>query len=149
MSTPVTSSRYLYTGYRRGHMQAAPPLGTVRFGPPRLLEPEGFPVSISPTEPFDASAVVHTRSSSRYTANSLVASLFRSRFPLQLLTEMTLRCFGISACSANAEGLPPSLTQHESTQQPSTLLCLFFQDTPLGQLLEHRYVQGQVGDDGL
>ena len=130
-------------------MQAAPPLGKVRFGLPLLLESEGFPVSISPTEPFDASAVVHTRSSSRYTADPLVASLFRSRFPLQLLTEMTLRCFGISACSANPEGLPPSLTQHESTQQPSTLLCLFFQDTPLSQLLEHRYVQGQVGDDGL
>jgi len=44
----------------------------------------------------------------------LIAGLLRSRFPPRLLTGMTLRWFGISACTANPEGLPPSLAQHGS-----------------------------------
>ena len=66
------------------------------------------------TNPFDASAVLHTRSSSRRTPDPLVAGRSRSRFPPRLLTDMTLRRFGLSACTANPEGLPPSLGEHGS-----------------------------------
>lgn len=45
---------------------------------------------------------------------SIPSSLFRSRFPPRLFTDMTLQCFGISACTANPEDLPPSLAQHGS-----------------------------------
>src|SRR5271169_982041 len=45
----------------------------------------------------DASAVVHTRSSSRCVPDPLIAGLVPSRFPPRLLTGMTLRRFGISA----------------------------------------------------
>ena len=63
---------------------------------------------------LDASAVVYTRSSSRRSPDPLVAGLLRSRFPPRLLTDMTLQWFGLSACTANPEGLPPSLAQHGS-----------------------------------
>jgi len=79
---------------------------------------------------LDASAVVHTCSSSRRLPDPLIASLLRSRFPPRLLTDMTLRRFGISACTANPEGLPPSLTQHGSCWRPSTSSSLPFQDAP-------------------
>ena len=78
---------------------------------------------------FDASAVVHTCSSSRRIPDPLIAGLFRSRFPPRLLTGMTLRRFGFSACSANPEDLPPSLAQHASCWRPSTSSSLHFQDT--------------------
>ena len=77
----------------------------------------------------DASAVVHTRSSSRCLPDPLFASLLPSRFPPRLLTGMTLRRFGISACSANPEDLPPSLAQHGSCWRSSTSSPLPFQDT--------------------
>jgi hypothetical protein len=66
------------------------------------------------TVSFDASAVVQPCSSSRRSPDPLFAGLLRSRFPPRLLTDMTLRWFGISACTANPEGLPPSLAQHGS-----------------------------------
>jgi len=69
-------------------------------------------------------------SSSRRSPDPLIASLLRSRFPSRLLTGMTLRRFGISACTANPEGLPPSLTQHGSCWRSSTSSSLTFQDTP-------------------
>jgi hypothetical protein len=56
------------------------------------------------TKHFDASSVVHSRSSSRRTPDPLKAGLFRSRFPPRLLTGMTPRRFGIPACTANPEG---------------------------------------------
>src|SRR5664280_2886364 len=58
----------------------------------------------------DTSAVVYTCSSSRRSPDPLIAGLFRSRFPPRLLTDMTLWRFGLSACTANPEGRPPSLT---------------------------------------
>jgi len=64
------------------------------------------------TKLFDASSVVHSRSSSRRVPDPLTAGLFRSRFPPRLLTGMTPRRFGLSACTANPEDLPPSLAQH-------------------------------------
>jgi hypothetical protein len=78
---------------------------------------------------FDASAVVYTCSSSRRSPDPLIAGLLRSRFPPRLLTGMTLRRFGISACTANPEGLPPSLAQHGSCWRSSTSTSLPFQDT--------------------
>ena len=78
----------------------------------------------------DASAVVYACSSSRRLPDPLLASLLRSRFPPRLLTDMTLRWFGISACTANPEGLPPSLAQHGSRWRSSTSSSLPFQDAP-------------------
>src|ERR1022692_1582127 len=43
---------------------------------------------------------------------------------------MTLRRFGISACTANPEDLPPSLVEHVSFWRSSTSSSLHFQDTP-------------------
>jgi len=80
-------------------------------------------------EPFDASAVVHSCSSSRCLPDPLIADRFRSRFPPRLLTGMTLRRFGISACTAIPEDLPPSLAQHGSCCRSSTSSSLSFQDT--------------------
>jgi hypothetical protein len=46
------------------------------------------------------------------------------------LDRRSLRWFGISACTANPEGQPPSPAQHTSRQRPSTSSTLRFQDTP-------------------
>src|SRR5664280_3636091 len=48
-----------------------------------------------------------------------------------VMTDMTLRRFGISACTANPKGLPPSLTQHGSCWRSSTSSPLPFQDAPI------------------
>src|SRR5215210_8632832 len=45
---------------------------------------------------------------------------------------MTLRRFGISACTANPEGRPPSLAQHGSCWRPTPSPSLSFQDTHTG-----------------
>ncbi len=131
MPGPATSSRHLYTGHHQGHEQAAPWLRTRPKGGalvPRRDSCLGFDVVV---HIFDASAVVYTGSSSRRSPDPLVASLLRSRFPPRLFTGMTLRWFGISACTANPEGLPPSLTQHGSCWRSSTSTSLPFQDTPV------------------
>jgi hypothetical protein len=97
-----------------------------RAGVPRQFHGPGFDAIIGS---FDASAVVHSHSSSRRVPDPLVAGLFHSRFPPRLLTGMTLRRFGLSACTANPEGLPPSLAQHGSCWRSSTSSSLPFQDT--------------------
>src|ERR1700722_19976944 len=51
-------------------------------------------------------------------------------FPPRLLTDMSLRRFGISACTANPKDLPPSLAQHGSCWRSSTSSPLPFQDAP-------------------
>ena len=96
-------------------------------------------------EYFDASAVVHTRSSSRRTPDPLFAGLFRNRFPPRLLTGMTLRRFGLSACTANPEDLPPSLAEHDLRGRSSTSPPLPFQDTHSLNLLAVHPVHGAVG----
>ena len=78
---------------------------------------------------YGASAVVYTCSSFRRLPDPLIAGLFPSRFPPRLLTGMTLGRFGISACTANPEGLPPSLAQHGSYWRLSTSSSRSFQDT--------------------
>ncbi len=112
MPAPTTSSRHLYTGRHQANTQAATWLRARHDVP--CLHPGNQILSRFRRHhvPIDASAVVHTRSSSRRTPDPLTASLFRNRFPPRLLTGMTLRRFGSPACTANPEGLPPSLAQH-------------------------------------
>jgi hypothetical protein len=112
MPAPTTSSRHLYTGHRQDDKQAASWLRARPTGAPLSREAPPIPVLMPNLGDFDASAVVHTRSSSRRTPDPVTPGLFHSRFPHRLLTGMTLRRFGIPACTANPEGLPPSLAQH-------------------------------------
>ena len=100
---------------------------------PGTCEPPGFGVI---NKPFDASAVVHTCSSSRRLPDPLVAGRFRSRFPPRLLTDMTLRWFEISACTATPEDLPPSHIEHVLFWRSSTSSSLHFQDTPRTRLTD-------------
>jgi hypothetical protein len=139
---PNVSKRQILLFPARACNELTPPLHRTPPGPRagssltpdppqgRALLPEhgnspGFDVIV---EFFDASAVVQPCSSSRRTPNPLIAGLLRSRFPPRLLTGMTLRWFGISACTANPEGLPPSLAQHGSWWRSSTSSPLPFQD---------------------
>jgi hypothetical protein len=129
MPAPATSSRHLYTGHHQGHEQAAPRLPARHIGRAVVPGPPTGPGFEAIAVSHDASAVVHTRSSSRRLPDPLIAGLLRSRFPPRLLTGMTLRWFGISACTANPEGQPPSLAQHGPCWRPSTSSSLSFQDT--------------------
>ena len=86
MPAPATSSRHLYTGHRRGHIQAAPRLRTHRSGPLSQDHPQ-IPVSIPSLFRFDASAVVHTCSSSQPTPAPLTARRHPQRSPPRLLTD--------------------------------------------------------------
>jgi hypothetical protein len=99
-------------GTARRARRPPPGRGRARLGAPLSRGPLPSPVSMPSLGCFDASAVVHTCSSSRRSPDPLVAGLLRSRFPPRILTGMTLRWFGISACSANPEGQPPSLARH-------------------------------------
>jgi hypothetical protein len=112
---------------------------------PGACGPPGFGVI---RKPFDASAVVHTRSSSRCLPDPLIADRFRSRFPPRLLTGMTLRRFGISACTATPEDLPPSLAQHGSCCRSSTSSSLSFQDTHRTRLSDTVHRQAKVKRTG-
>ena len=98
MPAPATSSRHLYTGHRRGHIQAAPRLRTHRSGPLSRDHPQ-IPVSMSVSMPslfrFDASAVVHTCSSSHRTPAPLTARRQPQRSPPRLLTDAA--CGGLES----------------------------------------------------
>ena len=85
MPAPATSSRHLYTGHRRGHIQAAPRLRAHRGGPLSRDHPQ-IPVSMPSLFGFDASAVVHTCSSSHRTPAPLTARRHPQRSPPRLLT---------------------------------------------------------------
>ena len=141
---PFVSRRQILLFHARACNELTPPLHRTPPGPhtgsslaldhaegrtlvPRRACSPGFDVIV---HILDASAVVYTCSSSRRSPEPLIAGLLRSRFPPRLLTGMTLRRFGISACTANPEGLPPSLTQHGSCWRSSTSSSLTFQDTP-------------------
>src|SRR5689334_12198916 len=87
MPAPAASSRHLYTGHRQSSTQAAPWLRAR----PRRRVPLFPGVRRSPgcdaiVPPIDASAVVHTRSSSRRPPDPLTAGLFPQRSPPRLLT---------------------------------------------------------------
>ena len=88
------SSRHLYTGHRRGHIQAAPRLRAHRGGPLSRDHPQ-IPVSMPSLFRFDASAVVHTCSSSHRTPAPLTARRHPQRSPPRLLTDAA--CGGLES----------------------------------------------------
>ena len=94
MPAPATSSRHLYTGHRRGHIQAAPRLRTHR-GEPLSRDHPQIPVSMPSLFRFDASAVVHTCSSSHRTPAPLTARRQPQRSPPRLLTDAA--CGGLES----------------------------------------------------
>ena len=115
MPAPATNSRHLYTGRHQGHTQAAPWLRASRGccsplsrGPSPLL---GFGAVL---KHFDASAVVHTCSSSRRSPDPVSPGLFTETLTTTALDRRSFRWFGLSACTASPEGQPPSLAQHGS-----------------------------------
>ena len=125
MPAPATSSRHLYTGHHRGHIQAAPRLRTHR-GEPLSWDHPQIPVSMPSLFRFDASAVVHTCSSSHRTPAPLTARRQPQALTTPALDRRSLRWFGISACTATPEDLPPSLAQHGSCRRSSTSSSLPF-----------------------
>ena len=94
MPAPAMSSRHLYTGHRRGHIQAAPRLRTHRSEPLSRDHPQ-IPVSMPSLFRFDASAVVHTCSSSHRTPAPLTARRQPQRSPPRLLTDAA--CGGLES----------------------------------------------------
>ncbi len=123
---PATSSRHLYTGHHQGHIQAAPQLRAHPEGRAFVPEPPtgpGFDVAVYP---FDASAVVHTCSSSRRTPSPADSETSTATLTTPALDRRSLRWFGISACTAIPEDLPPSLVQHGSCWRSSTSSSLPF-----------------------
>ena len=125
MPAPATSSRHLYTGHRRGHIQAAPRLRTHR-GEPLSQDHPQIPVSMPSLFRFDASAVVHTCSSSHRTPAPLTARRQPQRSPPRLLTDAA--CGGSQSPPARRppQDPPPSLAQHGSCRRSSTSSSLPF-----------------------
>ena len=119
MPAPATSSRHLYTGHRRGHIQAAPRLRAHRrrafvLGPPTDPSFDAIVISFrcvsSGSHMFVFSS--HTRPAHRETSTAALTT--------PALDRRSLRWFGISACTATPEDLPPSLAQHGSCRRSST-----------------------------
>ena len=94
MPAPAMSSRHLYTGHRRGHIQPAPRLRAHR-GEPLSRDHPQIPVSMPSLFGFDASAVVHTCSSSHRTPAPLTARRQPQRSPPRLLTDAA--CGGLGS----------------------------------------------------
>ena len=94
MPAPATSSRHLYTEHRRGHIQAAPRLRAHRSEPLSRDHPQ-IPVSMPSLFRFDASAIVHTCSSSHRTPAPLTARRQPQRSPPRLLTDAA--CGGLES----------------------------------------------------
>ena len=125
MPAPATSSRHLYTEHRRGHIQAAPRLRA----PPRRAFVPG-----PPTDPsFDAIVISFrcvSSGSHMFVFSSHTPPRYSETSPAALTTpaldRRSLRWFGISACTATPEDLPPSLAQHGSCRRSSTSSSLPF-----------------------
>ena len=94
MPAPATSSRHPYTGHHRGHIQPAPRLRAHRSEPSSRDHPQ-IPVSMPSLFRFDASAVVHTCSSSQRTPAPLTARRQPQRSPPRLLTDAA--CDGLES----------------------------------------------------
>ena len=94
MPAPAMSSRHLYTEHHRGHIQAAPRLRAHR-GEPLSRDHPQIPVSMPSLFRFDASAVVHTCSSSHRTPAPLTARRQPQRSPPRLLTDAA--CGGLES----------------------------------------------------
>ena len=99
MPAPATGSRHLYTGHRQTSTQAAAWLPTGNQRRPLSREIWTPPVSMPSYECFDASAVVHTCSSSRRTPDPIMSGHFRNAhhtgsLPAQLAVVWALRLHG-------------------------------------------------------
>ena len=94
MPAPAMSSRHLYTGHHQGHIQAAPWLRAHR-GELLSQDHPQVPVSMPSLFRFDASAVVHTCSSSHRTPAPLTARHQPQRSPRRLLTDAA--CGGLES----------------------------------------------------
>ena len=129
LSAPATSSRHLYTGHRQGHLQAAPWLRDRQHGRSFVPGHASLPVSVS-------SQSLSMRQQWFTHVRLLVAYLTRSwrtvsaTLTTPALNRRSLRWFGISACTATPEDLPPSQIEHVSVRRSSTSSSLHFQDTP-------------------
>ena len=129
LSAPATSSRHLYTGHRQGHIQAAPWLREHQHGRSFVPGHASPPVSVS-------SESLSMRQQWFTHVRLLVAYLTRSQRTVSAtlttpaLNRRSLRWFGISACTATPEDLPPSQIEHVSLWRSSTSSNLHFQDTP-------------------
>jgi hypothetical protein len=94
MPAPAMSSRHLYTGHHQSHIQAAPWL-RAHHGEPLSRDHPQVPVSMPSLFRFDASAVVHTCSSSHRTPAPLTARHKPQRSPRRLLTDAA--CGGLES----------------------------------------------------
>src|SRR5215813_13151052 len=84
---------------------------------PGAMRSPGFDAIVPP---IDASAVVHTRSSSRRPPDPLTAGLFPQRSPPRLLTGAACGGLGSPPARRTRRAKPPSLAQHGSCRRPST-----------------------------
>src|SRR5262249_44628939 len=84
---------------------------------PEVLHSPGFDAIVPP---IDASAVVHTRSSSRRPPDPLTPGLFRQPAPPRLLTGAACGGLGSPPARRARRAKPPSLAQHGSCRRPST-----------------------------
>jgi hypothetical protein len=115
---PGTSSRHLHTGHRQGNKKAASRLRArplERASVPGVRSTPGFG-AIVPS--VNASAVVHTRSSSRCTPTD--SGSFAATLTTPALDRRGLRWFRLPACTANPKGQPSPLAQHGLCWRPST-----------------------------
>ena len=116
---PATSSRHLYTGHHRGHIQAAPRLRAHRrraFVPGPPTDP-GFDAIVVSFRCVSSGSHMFVFSSHTCPANSETSP---AALTTPALDRRSLRWFGISACTATPEDLPPSLAQHGSCRRSST-----------------------------
>ena len=104
MPAPAMSSRHLSGTVG---VQAAPRLRTHRSGPLSRDHPQ-IPVSMPSLFRFDASAVVHTCSSSHRTPAPLTARRHPQRSPPRLLTDAA--CGGLESPPARRPGGPTPIT---------------------------------------
>ena len=125
MPAPATSSRHLYTGHHRGHIQPTPRLRTHRSEPSSRDHPTdpsldaiivSFRCVSSGSHMFVFSS--HTRPAHRETSTAALTTPAPDR--------RSLRWFGISACTATPQDPPPSLAQHRSCRRSSTSSSLPF-----------------------
>ena len=87
MPAPATGSRHLYTGHHQDSMQSASWLRARPQGAPLSRDFRPAPVLMSAFYGFDASAVVHTCSSSRRTPRPTPGGTFPYRSRPRLLTD--------------------------------------------------------------
>ncbi len=98
MPAPATGSRHLYTGHHQDSMQSASWLRARPQGAPLSRDFRPAPVLMSAFYGFDASAVVHTCSSSRRTPRPAPGGTFPHRSRPRLLTDAA--CGGLGPPTA-------------------------------------------------